>query len=310
MAIYSKYLVGEKVDILPTANIDKDKVYFYPSEHDGKNLAIAVRDRDNAIWYKLDPDTTGGGATGVIESINGLSTPDVQLELAFDEDTKALTITGGANSVDLSLFALDDDVVHITGDEDIGGTKTFEVSPIVPAGTANNHAVNKSQLDALNNIITQILASGLKPQGAIDVSSNPNYPDATEAWMFWIATGDGRIGGASGEKVKSGDWIIAKEINAGGTHAAVGDDWSIIQHNLDYATMTTPGYIQIAEEVSNWVEENESDTTAVTPSHLVKYLMDYLKVDMSNLSDSLSTSQQQIIMTKLGLAAGFMTEEW
>lgn len=310
MAIYSKYLVGEKVDILPTANIDKDKVYFYPSTHDGKNLAIAVRDSDNTMWYTLDPDPAGGGAGGIIESINGISTADVQLELAFDENTKALTITGGANSVDLSLFALDADVVHNTGDEDIAGTKTFEESPIIPAGTADNHAVNKSQLDDLNSLITQIMASGLKPQGALDVASNPNYPEATEDWMFWIATNEGRIGGASGELVKSGDWIIAKEINAGGTQATVGDSWSIIQHNLDYATMTAPGYIQIADEVSNWIEGNESNSTAVTPSHLVEHLMNYLRVDMKNLDDNLTTGDQQLILTKLGLEAGFMTEEW
>lgn len=316
MAIYSKYLVGEKVTTLPTTGIDKDKVYFYPSTHDEKNLAIAVRDNTNSLWHRLDPDPDGSGATGIIESINGISTANVQLELAFNPTTKALTLTGGANTVDLSLFAVDADVVHKAGVEEVTGAKTFSAtttftaSPIVPAGTASTHAVNKSQLDAVNNAITQIIASGLKPQGALDVSANPNYPAAAQAWEFWIVKESGKVGGANGVLVNAGDWIIATEANPGGTHAIVGGKWTIIQHNLDYATETIPGYIQIAEAISSWVEGLESETTAVTPNHLVKYLMGYLKTDMSNLSGTLTTGDQQAIFTKLGLEAGFMVEAW
>lgn len=38
--------------------------------------------------------------------------------------------------------------VGTTGNQTIAGTKTFSTSPVVPAGTAADHAVNKAQLDA------------------------------------------------------------------------------------------------------------------------------------------------------------------
>lgn len=41
----------------------------------------------------------------------------------------------------------DADVVHITGDEDVDGVKTFLESPIVPTAINASEAINKGQMD-------------------------------------------------------------------------------------------------------------------------------------------------------------------
>jgi len=68
-------------------------------------------------------------------------------------------------------------------------------------------------------------------QGTIDCSTNPNYPAANKGDV-WVVSVAGLIGGASGISVQAGDAILALADNAGGTQAAVGSSWSILQANL------------------------------------------------------------------------------
>lgn len=65
----------------------------------------------------------------------------------------------------------------------------------------------------------------------INCSTNPNYPAASVGDLY-IVSAAGKIGGASGVDVEVGDWIVCKTANAGGTHAAVGSSFSVIQTNL------------------------------------------------------------------------------
>ena len=61
-------------------------------------------------------------------------------------------------SSDISVYALDSNVVHKTGNETVAGVKTFSSSPIVPTAVNANEAVNKGQLDAL---ISQTVTNGV-----------------------------------------------------------------------------------------------------------------------------------------------------
>lgn len=84
-----------------------------------------------------------------------------------------------------------------------------------------------------------------RTQTALDCSANPNYPAATKGYV-WTVSVAGRIGGASGVKVDVGDTIVALADNAGGTQAAVGANWNVLEHNLinaqaSYATPTFTG---------------------------------------------------------------------
>lgn len=85
------------------------------------------------------------------------------------------------------------------------------------------------------NLNTRILAS---EDGAviqfinfIDCDSNPNYPEAKKGHK-WIVGLAGKIGGASGSSVETGDSIICIEDSDGGTEAQVGDEFRIGQVNI------------------------------------------------------------------------------
>lgn len=67
---------------------------------------------------------------------------------------------------------------------------------------------------------------------AIDCSTNPNYPAAVASGEAHLVSVAGKIGGSAGLSVEIGDTIIALAINAGGSQAAVGASWNILEHNL------------------------------------------------------------------------------
>jgi hypothetical protein len=96
----------------------------------------------------------------------------------------------------------------------------------------------------LNNLATAV-SNNIKVPNPIDCSANPNYPSAL-AGDSYIVTVAGRIGGASGIIVEVGDKIIARQDNAGGTQAAVGSAWFILQANIGNATTTTTGVTRIS----------------------------------------------------------------
>jgi hypothetical protein len=66
---------------------------------------------------------------------------------------------------------------------------------------------------------------------AVDCSANPNYPAASKSDAYPVSVA-GKIGGASGVSVDVGDVVIASADNAGGTEAAVGTSWFVLEHNL------------------------------------------------------------------------------
>lgn len=115
----------------------------------------------------------------------------------------------------------------------------FSGNPTVPTQTPGN---NSLRIANTAFVIAEILArvaslDVLVYKGAIDASSNPNYPaaDAGHEYRFSVA---GKIGGGSGPKVEIGDMMICHtDSSAGGTHASVGADWDIIQANLDGAVL-------------------------------------------------------------------------
>jgi hypothetical protein len=82
------------------------------------------------------------------------------------------------------------------------------------------------------------IASAFHPAGSVNCSGNPNY-SASDAGDVYLVAVAGRIGGAAGPKVEAGDEIYCWTTNGGGTHAAVGANFSILQNNLDLVTATS-----------------------------------------------------------------------
>lgn len=82
----------------------------------------------------------------------------------------------------------------------------------------------------INNLVSQVVGV-LDFQSDLDCSANPNYPSATQGWCYYVSVA-GKVGGASGKSVEVGDLLVAKATNAGGTEAAVGASWFVLEHNL------------------------------------------------------------------------------
>lgn len=144
-----------------------------------------------------------------------------------------------------------------------GNDVTVENLIINNAPTASYHAATKGYVDNL-------VASGVNIQGVIDCSTNPDYPAATAVGEAYHVSVAGRIGGGAGELVEVGDMIVAVAINAGGDQATVGNDWIVMQTNIDVATETSAGKIRIATTAE--VTAGTNDETAVTPSKMAAYV--------------------------------------
>lgn len=80
------------------------------------------------------------------------------------------------------------------------------------------------------------VAGLMEIKGDLDCSANPNYPAALVGDTYYVTVA-GRIGGGSGRLVDISDAIVCKADNAGGTEAAVGISWFVLEHNLQGALL-------------------------------------------------------------------------
>jgi len=105
----------------------------------------------------------------------------------------------------------------------------------------------------------------LNLKGSIDASTNPDYPAAV-AGDTYIITVAGTVGGVSGKLVEAGDYLVAVTDNIGGNEASVGANWIVLQRNLEAASETNAGYIEIATQAET--DAGVDDSRAVTPLKL------------------------------------------
>lgn len=102
-------------------------------------------------------------------------------------------------------------------------------------------------------------------KGAIDASTNPNYPAADKGDAYRISVA-GKIGGASGVVVAVGDTIVAHADSVAGAQGAVGANWVITERNADQATELVLGLIKLATQAE--VTAGTVNDKAVTPATL------------------------------------------
>jgi hypothetical protein len=108
----------------------------------------------------------------------------------------------------------------------------------IPDATSPNEPVSKQQFDTYNNSV------GGNRSG-IDCTANPNYPVAIKGDRFEV-TFAGKIGGAAGIPVDQYDEIVCATASIAGDQATVGSNFYIVQGNVQRATQTTSGYVQLA----------------------------------------------------------------
>lgn len=76
-----------------------------------------------------------------------------------------------------------DYLVKNSGDETVAGVKTFSSSPVVPDADAANEAINKRQLDAVQNLATPL--SDLSRAMQINGDGVPTFPDNVAGRVYW-----------------------------------------------------------------------------------------------------------------------------
>lgn len=119
-----------------------------------------------------------------------------------------------------------------------------------PDGTfAANSDARVATQKATKTYVDAAVTGVLKFKGSTDCSTNPNYPAATKGDSY-VVTVAGKIGGASGVSVDPGDMYFATANNAGGTQAAVGASWRILEHNLLGALLSANNLSDLANIVT------------------------------------------------------------
>lgn len=107
----------------------------------------------------------------------------------------------------LALKANDNSVVHTFNNESIGGTKTFNTSPIVPVPVSNDHAANKLYVDGVisdlsgiyiplsqkgaNNGVATLNSSGKIPNGQIPaIAISETFVVGSQAAMLALSAAE------------------------------------------------------------------------------------------------------------------------
>lgn len=261
-------------------------------------LAAALTTKENSIAPGTTSDYWRGDKTW--QPLNKAAVGLGNVDNTSDANKPISTL----QQATLDLKANDNAVVKLTGNQTIAGTKTFSSSPVVPTPTNATDAVNKTYVDTADsnlqnqiNTLNTAVTSALTYKGGIDCSANPNYPAASVGHVYVVSVA-GRIGGASGPVVESGDMIICKVNSAAGDHATVGANWNIIQNNLGAATETTAGYTRYSTNAEALAGTN--DASALTP------LKNEAKLNSAavrfDIAQSLTTPQKTQALNNIGAA--------
>ncbi len=281
----------------------------------GTDATIPAADATNAgVMTKAMHDKLAGIATGATANDT-----DANLKNRANHtgSQTASTISDFSTAVDARIAA---ETSTGTG-SNVRATSPTIASPTmtgtvtVPTPTNGTDAANKTYVDTA---VTGLLDF----KGSTDASANPNYPSASKGDTYVVSVA-GKIGGASGKSVEIGDMYVATADNAGGTEAAVGSSWSVLQHNLvgallasnnlsdvanaatafgnikQAATDTATGVVELAT-VSE--AEAKTDTArAVTPAGLASYARKYTGTIGNGSSTSIAVTH--------GLGSQFVTAQ-
>lgn len=260
----------------------------------GTVTSVAVADATGLTWSG-SPITTSGTLTPTL-SVN------LQAWHALATSAKQDTITGAATTITASDLTASRALVsdgsgkvavstvtttelgHVSGVTSPLQTQLDAKAPIasptftgVPAAPTAAEGTSTTQIATTAYVVSEILArlasnDAMQYQGAIDASTNPNYPAADSGDTYRISVA-GKIGGASGPNVEVGDMLICHvDSSAGGTHATVGADWDIIQTNIDGALTTSDIGVTVqaydANATSKYaVDVGDGVSTAIVVTH-------------------------------------------
>lgn len=216
------------------------------------------------VTGRLDDILTGTNAMTITD--NGDGTLSINISDASGANSGLLSSPHFTDLTNATNVATADTLVKRDASGDIivnqATAASVIITEVIDGATPLSHAVHKGYVDNL-------FASGTRIQGSIDCSTNPNYPVANSGDIFYVSLA-GRIGGGAGPLVNKGDMAIALVDTVGGDDATVGGDWLLIEHNVDAATESVAGVIELATQAE--ITVGTDDTRAVTPLKLVTYV--------------------------------------
>jgi len=141
---------------------------------------------------------------------------------------------------------------NILDDADASAQRTtlgLGTSAVLDSSTDVNLSPNSDSLLPTQKAVKTYVDSAVTGlwdfKGSTDCSTNPNYPAASKGDAYVVSVA-GKIGGASGPSVDVGDVFVAVADNAGGTQAAVGSSWIILEHNLQGALLAANNLSDLA----------------------------------------------------------------
>jgi len=126
-------------------------------------------------------------------------------------------------------------------------------------------------------------ADAMTFKGVIDCSTNPNYPAGVIGDFYKVSVA-GKVGGASGITVQVGDGVLCTTDNAGGTQASVGSSWTILQSNVDLATTSVVGLVQLATQAE--AQAKTDSAKALTAASVA----DFARKVTNTIGDTTNTS--------------------
>ena len=185
---------------------------------------------------------------GLIGGASGLAVKVGDMIVAF-----AVSASGTQAAVGANYYIVEN--INDQASQTVFGNVRMATQTEVTTGTATNVALSPltyvtdvaSRISTINTTITA-LGTPLQVPTGLACAANPNYPAASVAGKTWVVTSAGLIGGGSGLQVYVNDIIVAIASSVGGTQAAVGSSYVILDNSQDFASTTAFGNVRMATQ--------------------------------------------------------------
>lgn len=155
-------------------------------------------------------------------------------DLIAEGDSKVEVIDAGTGDVQVTVDGGQEMSINASGMQLASGARVDTIET-----TITDDDTHLPTSGAVKDYADGLLAANdaMVYKGAIDASTNPNYPSADAGHTYKISNA-GKIGGASGEVVEVGDMAICLvDSSPAGDQATVGANWNVIQVNIDGAVI-------------------------------------------------------------------------
>lgn len=195
---------------------DLDTLSIVQTDSGKKLVSVAMKTAYNQAFETNVSNIKMNGTPSVGISSNIARADHIHLSDSTKADKLILPVVGNILNVDAN------------GNPHDSGFK-FNDSGVTNVDIWSAYRVLNAIVDAISG-----LSGWMKYKGVIDCSTNPNYPAAAQGEVYIVSV-SGKIGGSSGIDVEIGDMLLCKADSLSGDQALVGQNWDILQVNINGA---------------------------------------------------------------------------